>query len=410
MERYIGDEELELVRQAIESQRLVRSGWRGTPGRFVAQLEAEFAGFLGRRYALAVNSGTSALQAALAGAGIGPGDEVIVTSASFIASSMCVPALNAIPVFADVDPATLNLDPEDVARKITPRTRAIVAVHLFGQLCEMDAIMRLAAAHDLTVIEDCAQAYGSRYKGRVAGSIGHIGAFSLQQSKHVTTGEGGLLVTDDRAVYERASLYSNIGFAWIHEGPGRGSGAPYSHFAVGQNLRLGELQAAVGVAQLRKLERFNALRQRIVATIEEELRGAPGLSPAHRPAGAEPCYFFYPIRYDPAIGGVPKTELLGRVKAALDPALARLVGQYPPVANHLEPVYTTGLYKRGYPPGVRWHPEQPPIGPGLLPVLERVLPETLITIQLHHGDDPQMHRTIARALRVAAQSLAAVTA
>jgi dTDP-4-amino-4,6-dideoxygalactose transaminase len=404
MNRFVGEDELALLREVIESQVLYRGGWRGAPARFAERFEAEFGAYLGREHVLAVNTGTSALQAALAGAGVGPGDEVIVTSASFIASSTCVLALDAVPVFADVDPATFNLDPADVARKITPRTKAVIPVHLYGQLCDMDAIMRLAAQHDLIVIEDCAQAFAWRHLGRLAGTIGHVGAFSLQQSKHITTGEGGIVATDDRALYERASRYANLGFNFVHD-PTR-AGAPYSHFALGWNLRMGELAAAVAVAQLPKLEEFNRRRQRLVEAIEGELRGGRGLRLPEPIDGAEPVYFFYPIRYDPAALGVPKDEFLARVRAEHGVA----VGPYPPVPNHLEPVYTSGAYRQGYPPGVRWHPDQPPPGPGLLPRLERALPETLITVTFHHGDDPETYRALARALRATAESLAAVRA
>jgi perosamine synthetase len=400
--RFVGDEELDLLRQVIESQALFRGGWRSGKAQFVERFEREFAAYTGSAYCLAVNSGTSVLQAALVGAGVGPGDEVIVTAGSFVASSMCVVTVNAIPVFADVDPLTLNIDPADVARKVSPRTKAIIPVHLFGQLCDLDPIMEIARKHKLVVIEDCAQAYGARYKGRLAGTIGDVGAFSLQQSKHITTGEGGMLVTDDRAVYERASHYINIGFNFIHDK--ERTGAPYGHFAVGQNLRMGELQAAVGVAQLPKLEGFNAARRRIVAAIESELRGVPGLHLPHVIDGAEPNYFFYPVRYDPTALGVSKAEFVARVKSEHGAS----IGQYPPVANHVEPVYTTGAYKQGYPPGLRWHPDNPPIGPGLLPVLEKALTETQLVFIMHHGDDPETHRATARALRETALSLGAV--
>jgi len=402
MSRFVGEEELELLRQVIESQVLHRGGWRSGAAQFVERFEQDFAAYTGSRYALAVNSGTSALQAALVGAGIGPGDEVIVTAGSFVASSMCVLAVNAIPVFADVDPLTFTIDPVDIAGKVTPRTRAIIPVHLFGQLCDMDPIMEVARAHELVVIEDCAQAYGCRYKGRLAGTIGQLGAFSLQQSKHITTGEGGLVITDDRAIYERASMYTNIGFTFIHDKERKG--APYSHFAVGENLRMGELAAAVGVAQLRKIEEFNAARRRLRALIEDEIRGVPGLLPAHVPPGSDPVFFFYPIRYDAGALGMSKSEFVARVKAEHGVS----INAYPPVPNHLEPIYTTGIYKQGYPPGVRWHPDNPPIGPGLLPVLERALPETLLVMLTHHGDDPEMHLRTARALRETALSLTTV--
>jgi dTDP-4-amino-4,6-dideoxygalactose transaminase len=398
LDLYIGDEELANLHEVVESQVLYRGGWRGRPAQFVKRFEEAFAAFTGARYVLAVNSGTAALHVALAAAGVGPGDEVIVTSCSFISSSLAVVLADAIPVFADVDPRTFLLDPADVARKIGPRTKAILPVHWSGQLCEMDRLMELAAAHNLLVVEDCAQAYGCRYRGKLAGTIGHAGAFSLQQSKHITTGEGGLFVTDDRAMYERACLYANIGMDFIHAAQPQGG-----HQAVGMNLRMGELQAAVGLAQLPKMERFNAARAGLVQIIEDELRDVPGLALAQPVDGAEPSYFSYPIRYDPAVLGASKDEFMRRCREEHGVNVIC----YPGVPNHLEPVYTTGLYKRGYPPGVRWHPDNPPLGPGLLPVLEKAFPETLITVMFHHGDDPQTHRAYARALKQTALALAA---
>jgi len=236
---------------------VLRSGavnyWTGSEGR---QFEKEYTAYVGCRHAVAVANGTVALELCLKALGIGTGDEVITTCRTFIASASCAVAVGATPVLADVDPVSQNLTAETIARRITPRTRAIIAVHLAGWPCDMDPILELAAAHGLRVIEDCAQAHGARYKGRPVGSMGHISAFSFCQDKIITTaGEGGMVVTDDDELWEKAWAYKDHGksvdavyrrqhppgYRWLHE-------------SFGTNWRLTEVQAAMGRAALRRLD------------------------------------------------------------------------------------------------------------------------------------------------------------
>lgn len=236
---------------------VLRSGavnyWTGSEGR---QFEKEYAAHVGCRHAIAVANGTVALELCLKALGIGPGDEVITTCRTFIASASCAVAVGATPVLADVDPVSQNLTAETIARRITPRTRAIIAVHLAGWPCDMDPILDLAAAHGLKVVEDCAQAHGARYKGRPVGSMGHVSAFSFCQDKIITTaGEGGMVVTDDDELWEKAWAYKDHGksidavyrrqhppgYRWLHE-------------SFGTNWRLTEVQAAMGRAALRRLD------------------------------------------------------------------------------------------------------------------------------------------------------------
>lgn len=227
--------------------------WTGSEGR---QFEEEYAAYVGCRHGIAVANGTVALELCLKALGIGPGDEVITTCRTFIASASCAVAVGATPVMADVDPVSQNITAETIARRITPRTRAIIAVHLAGWPCDMDPILELAAAHGLKVIEDCAQAHGARYKERPVGSMGHISAFSFCQDKIITTaGEGGMVVTDDDALWEKAWAYKDHGksfdavyrrdhppgYRWLHE-------------SFGTNWRLTEFQAAMGRVALRRLD------------------------------------------------------------------------------------------------------------------------------------------------------------
>ncbi|MBM3501307.1 MAG: DegT/DnrJ/EryC1/StrS family aminotransferase, partial [Armatimonadetes bacterium] len=258
--RSFGEPELTRLREVIESGDL----WRGLEGRFVGEFEDRFSEHTGRKFVHAVASGTAANEAALFGVGVGPGDEVIVPPCSFIASSMSVVVLGAVPVFADVDPRTMGLTAEGLEAALTPRAKAVVVVHLWGQPAEMDPILEVARRHNLKVVEDCAQAYDAYYHGRMVGTLGDVACYSLQQSKHITSGEGGMITTDDPEVYCRAVLYANCGMPWYRyrlEKPTAepvGPLATRGHFACGHNYRMSELQGAVACAQLDKLPEFTA--------------------------------------------------------------------------------------------------------------------------------------------------------
>ena len=201
----MGQEERERVLRVLEKKRIFRYLPEGLEDSETAQLEREYAQFVGTKYALAVNSGTSALICALIGAGVGPGDEVIIPAYTWVTTACAVVAVGAVPVLCGS--TTPYLDPEDMAAKITPRTKAIIAVHMRGMSCDMERIMAAARLHNLKVIEDVAQANGGSYKGKPLGSFGDVGCFSLQQSKVITTGEGGMLVTDSEEIWQRAVIY-----------------------------------------------------------------------------------------------------------------------------------------------------------------------------------------------------------
>ncbi|PLJ77828.1 DegT/DnrJ/EryC1/StrS family aminotransferase [Infirmifilum sp. SLHALR2] len=256
----ISDYEKQLVLSVLESGRLA-SG----VGTFVHRFEEEYARFIGVKYSLAVSNGTAALHTAVASLGIGVGDEVITTPFSFVATATAVLHNNAIPVFGDIELDTLNLDPETIVDKITPRTRAILVVHLAGHPAEMDEIMKIARENGLAVIEDCAQAIGSEYKGRKVGSIGDVGAFSFYQSKNMTTGEGGMVTTNDEAVYRKARLFVE-----------HGSEERYYHTTLGWNYRMTELQAALGLGQLSRIEELNRAREEIARIYSDELASLDG--------------------------------------------------------------------------------------------------------------------------------------
>lgn len=252
------EEEAEAVKQTLLSNRV--NYWTGQACR---EFEQEFAEWCGTKYAVALANGTLALDLALKGLGIGPGDEVIVTPRTFIASVSCVVSAGATPVFADVDTESGNITAETIRQVLTPKTRAVICVHLAGWPCDMDPIMALAAQHDLKVIEDCAQAHGARYKGRSVGSIGHLGAWSFCQDKIMTTGgEGGMVTTNDETLWRTMWAYKDHGKSYeaVYERQ-HPPGFRWLHETFGSNWRMLEMQAAIGRIQLRRMGEWTARRQ-----------------------------------------------------------------------------------------------------------------------------------------------------
>ncbi len=250
--------------------------WTGEEGRL---FEKEFAAFHGCNYAIALANGTVALELALYALGIGRGDEVIITSRTFFASASCVVMRGATPVIADVDPVSQDMTVETIKAVLTPKTKAVVVVHLAGWPCDMDSIMALAREHGLYVIEDCAQAHGATYKGRPIGSIGHIGVFSFCQDKIITTGgEGGMLITNDMTFWEKAWAYKDHGKSYdavyTHKHP---PGFRWLHESFGTNWRLTEMQSAIGRIQLKKLPEWVESRQRHAAILTKAFSKIPAL-------------------------------------------------------------------------------------------------------------------------------------
>src|SRR5438874_9226943 len=270
-------------------------------------LEAEFAAMVGARFCLATNSGTSALHVALAAAGVGPGDEVIVPALSFIATAQAVLHQGATPVFADVDPQTYNIDPTDAARRVTARTRAIVPVHLHGLPADMDALGALAARHGLALVEDAAQAHGALYKGRSVGTLGAMAAFSLNSTKNLPAGEGGLCVTGSEELSARAARVRFDGL----EPPSKWDPShPLDDETDGlATLRgwmylPGELTAALARSQLQRLAETTARSQRNAARLSERLERLPGVEPPAVPRDRTHVFHKYCVRVDPERAGV----------------------------------------------------------------------------------------------------------
>jgi dTDP-4-amino-4,6-dideoxygalactose transaminase len=262
------------------AQRVLESGrvnyWTGDEG---TSFEREFASYCGSRHAIALANGSVALELALIALGIGPGDEVITTSRTFIASASCVVMRGATPVLVDVDAVSSNITAETIEPKITSRTKAIIAVHLAGWPCDMDPINALADKHGITVIEDCAQAQGATYKGRPVGSLGDIAAFSFCQDKIITTGgEGGLLTTDDESAWSKAWAFKDHGKSWdaVYNRQ-HAQGFRWLHESFGTNWRLTEMQSAIGRVQLRKLDKWVATRQKNAQILSDRFAKIDGL-------------------------------------------------------------------------------------------------------------------------------------
>jgi dTDP-4-amino-4,6-dideoxygalactose transaminase len=326
--------------QAEESQLLevLRSGewWYGEK---VRQFEREYAAFQGAAYGVTCTNGTTAIEMGLRAIGVVPGDEVIVPPYSFIATATAVVTVGAVPVFADINPTTLCIDPDDVARKISARTRAIVPVHVAGRIADMPRINDLAKAHRLKVLEDAAHAWGSQYEGRGAGTLGQCGTFSFQVSKNITAGEGGILVTDDKELADLCRSFSHCG---------RTEGSEwYDHNNLGSNLRITEFQAAILLAQLSRLEDQVARRQRNAALLDEALAGIPAirqLAPA--PRMTRRSYHLYIFRLAADELGISRTQFLEALEAEGVPASA---GWY-------RPLYCNGVFANahvGPPHGIR---------------------------------------------------------
>ena len=286
-------EEADAVSRTLLSNKV--NYWTGNECR---EFEKEFAAWCGTKYAVAVANGTVALDLALKALNIGQGDEVIVTSRTFIASVSCIVTAGATPVFADIDRDSQNITAATIAPMITPRTRAIICVHLAGWSCEMDAIMQLANEHNLYVIEDCAQAHGATYKERMVGSIGHIGAWSFCQDKIMTTGgEGGMITTNNHELWSKMWSYKDHGKSWeaVYERQ-HPPGFRWLHDSFGTNWRMLEIQAVIGRIQLTRMKDWTTQRQRNAHTIWQTANQQRGLRaptiPEHIGHAAYKCYVF----------------------------------------------------------------------------------------------------------------------
>ena len=286
----IEDDDIQAVVDVLKSDYL-------TTGPKIAEFEQIVADYVGAKYAVAISNGTSALHAACFAAGIGPGDEVITTPLTFAASANCVLYCGGTPVFADVDARTYNIDPEDIKRKITDKTRAIIAVHLAGQPCDMDEIHSIAREHNLVVIEDGAHALGSVYKGKRIGSLSDMTTFSFHPVKPITTGEGGMIVTDNESLYKKLLLFRSHGITRDDSLMNRNDGPWfYQQLDLGYNYRITDIQCALGCSQMKKLDRFLKRRKEIVARYNEAFAGCNNIVTPYQLPETESGWHLYIVQ------------------------------------------------------------------------------------------------------------------
>jgi perosamine synthetase len=332
----IGVEEVQAAKQVIESGVLSQflGAWHEDfyGGPKVREFERACEVFFGVKHAVTVNSWTSGLIAAVGAIGIEPGDEVIVTPWTMCASATAILHWNAIPVFADIEPETFNLDPKSVEANITPYTKAIMAVDIFGHSADMDALMAIAAKHGLKVISDAAQAPGAIYKGKYAGTMAHVGGYSLNYHKHIHTGEGGIVVTDDDVIAERIRLIRNHAEAVVGD-----KGETNLTNMIGYNFRLGEIECAIGIEQLKKLTRLVQSRQRLADRLSDGLRGLTGLRLPVVKSDCTHVYYVYPMIVDVKILGVSRDKIHAALQAEGVPVWNRYQNL------HLLPMYQKKL-------------------------------------------------------------------
>ena len=273
----------------------------------LAEFEAAFARYCGTRYAVAISSGTSALHLCMAAIGIRPGDEVISTPFSFVASSNCILFEGGRPVFVDIDPDTWNIDPARIEAAVTPRTRAIIPVDVFGQPADMDPILAVARKHGLRVVEDSCEALGARYHGRRAGALGDVGVFGFYPNKQITTGEGGMIVTNDEPIARVARSMRN---------QGRGEGAGWlTHERLGYNFRLSDINCALGLAQLRRIDEILARRARVAEMYLQRLAGDDRLRTQKIIPGVEMSWFVFVVRLADRYAEADRDRIMGELRA-----------------------------------------------------------------------------------------------
>ncbi|HWH58159.1 MAG TPA: UDP-4-amino-4,6-dideoxy-N-acetyl-beta-L-altrosamine transaminase [Terriglobales bacterium] len=367
-------------RQSIEEDDIqavvdaLRSDWL-TTGPKIPEFEEAFAAWLGARFAVSFSSGTAALHGAAFAAGIATGDEAITTPLTFAATANCVLYQNGTPVFADISADTLNLDPERVAAKVSPKTKALLPVDYAGHPADLDAMLEIADRHGLVVIEDACHALGAEYKGRRVGSIAHMTVFSFHPVKHLTTGEGGMVTTDNAAYADALRKFRNHGISSGARDRQQAGQWHYEMVLLGYNYRLTDIACALGLSQLKKLEQNLARRREIAARYTAAFREMPGICAPVVREEALPAWHLYPVRLDLARLSAGRAEIFRALRA-------ENIGvnvHYIPV--HLHPYYRERFGYRG----------------GEFPVAESAY-ESLISLPMFHGMSDQDVEDVIRAV------------
>ncbi len=365
----IGEEEKRAVMQVLESGKLstfiAQPGEHFLGGEKIRQFEKDFASYHGLKYAVAFNSATSALHASVAACGVKAGEEVIVPPYTFTSTATCALMHNAIPVFVDIKPDIFCLDPARIEATITPRTRAIIPVHLFGNAADMDEIMSIAKKHGLKVIEDCAQAPGATYKGRHVGTIGDCGIFSFQETKNITIGEGGMLITNDVEIANIARMVRNHGEVILESQKQR----TYRSDILGWGYRMTELEAALGIVQFKKLDTLNDQRIKLANCLAKKLALVDGLTPPVVYPWVKHVYYVFPLKYDEDKIRIPR-ELFVKALAAEG---------IPFGAGYVKPLYLNPVYHENKPFVYNYFGQEISYDEGICPVTERLHEKELLT-------------------------------
>lgn len=377
----MGDSELIAVKRVLDSD--ILSGFLGAAGSLfnggkeVRQFESAWATKFGFKHVVSVNSASTALMTAIGAAGIGPGDEVMVSPYSMSISATAPLFYGGIPIFADLDPNSMCLDPKSIESRINERTKAIIVVHLLGHPADMDAIMGIAKSKELVVIEDAAQAPGVLYGGRYVGGIGDMGCFSLNYHKHIHTGEGGLLVTNNDEMALRAKLIRNHG-----ENAYESYGIENLSNIIGTNYRLTEVQAAIGTEQLKKLDEILLCRQELASYLTTRLEAIHGLTLQKVPAHHTHAYYLFPICYNEEVFGVSRPRFLKAVSAELPRPTS---WETTPLAEgYVKPLYLNQIYQKKIAIGSKGFPFNYNKGveydysKGICPVVERLYEKELM--------------------------------
>lgn len=343
---FVGEEEIQAVANVLKSGRYMS-------GPVVAEFEKKFAEYIGVKHAVAVSNGTAAIQAALAAMDLQPGDEIIVPALTFFSTATAVIHQGGVPVFADITFDDFSLDASDLERALTPRTKGIIPVHYFGHSADMDAINAFAKKHDLYVIEDCAQSHGTIYKGKTAGALGDMGAFSFFATKQMTTGEGGIVTLNDDDKAEFIRIFRSHGLTGRHD-----------HGVLGYNIRMTEINAAIGLEQLKRLDGLNDRRIKVSENIMEQIADIPWLTIPKVPEHIKHTYFWLHILIDEDKLGMSTQDLIAYIK---DKGIETR-------NRYLEPLYKQPILNDAIPPILKLYAGEnmPDYGNLHLPNVERI--------------------------------------
>jgi len=366
----IGEEEKKAVMEVLESGHLstfiAQRGEYFLGGEKIREFEKKYTEYYSVKYAVTFNSATAALHAAVVACGVKPGEEVIVPPYTFTSTATSVLMHNAVPVFSDVKADIFCLDPLKLEKAITPRTRAIIPVHLFGHPADMDEIISIGRKYNLKVIEDCAQAPGAVYKSRQVGTIGDCGIFSFTESKNIMTGEGGMLITDDERIAEIARMVRNHGEVVLESQTQR----TYRSDILGWNYRMTEMEAAMGIIQFKKMDSLNGERIKLAEYLGKKLARIEGLTPPTVYPYVKHVYYVFSIKYDETRIGIPRDKFVQAVSAEGIP-----VG-----AGYVKPLYLNPIYHETKPFIYNYFGQDISYDKGICPVTERLYEKELILI------------------------------